>query len=172
MMLVRFVLDERLTLRISALGVPLSAGELLLAKKHPIKQDHSELRTFSRMTITRRGVLTAEDDASALTTLDERFPCLIEDMSHGGFLLVCTEQFSVGQVLHFSCELLPEQVLECKIKVMNFSDSIIGAKIVDIDYRGIELCKFFLRDQILAQRLKKSKESGSSAVANRKTSRA
>ncbi len=171
-MLVRFVLVERLTLGISALGVPVSAGELLLTKKRPIKQDHSELRAFSRITITRRGVLTAEDDASALTTLDERFPCLIQDMSHGGFLLLCTEQFSVGQVLHFSCELLPEQVLECKIKVMHVGDSIMGVKIVDIDDRGIELCQLFLRDQFSTQRLKKIIASISSEVAKRKTSRA
>jgi hypothetical protein len=122
------------------------------------------------MTITRRGVLTAEDDASALTTLDERFPCLIEDMSHGGFLLVCTEQFSVGQVLHFSCELLPEQVLECKIKVMHADDSIIGAKIVDIDDRGIELCQLFLRDQYSMQHLKKSIESVKSASTRQRKS--
>ena len=162
-MLVRFVLDERLTLRISALCVPVSTGELPLTKKRPIKQDDSELRTFSRITVTRRGVLTVEDDASALTTLDERFPCLIQDMSQGGFLLLCTEQFSVGQVLHFSCELLPEQVLECKIKVMHVGDSIIGAKIVDIDDRGIELCQLFLRDQVSTQRLKKIIASVSSA---------
>ena len=171
-MLVRFVLDERLTLRISALCVPVSTGELPLTKKSPIKQDEFELRAFSRITVTRRGVLTAGDDASALTNLDERFPCLIEDMSHGGFLLLCTQQFSVGQVLHFSCELLPEQVLECKIKVMHVDYSVIGAKIVDIDDRGIELCQLFLRDQFSTQRLKKIIASMSSEVAKRKTSRA
>ena len=87
----------------------------------------------------------------------------MQDMSHGGFLLLCTEQFSVGQVLHFSCELLPEQVLECKIKVMHVGDSIIGTKIVDIDDRGIELCQLFLRDQVSTQRLKKFIKSVSSA---------
>jgi hypothetical protein len=169
-MLVRFVLDERLTLRISALGAPVSAGELLLTKKRPIKQDHSELRAFSRLTITRRGVLTAEDDASALTTLDERFPCLIEDMSHGGFLLMCTERFSVGQVLNFSCELLPEQMLECKIKVMHVGDSIMGVKIVDIDDKGIELCQLFLRDQFSMQHLKDSIESVKSGSTRQRKS--
>ena len=171
-MLVRFVLDERLTLPISALCVPVSAGELPLTMLRPIKQDDSEVRTFSRITVTRRGVLTAWDDASALTTLDKRFPCLIQDISHGGFLLLCIEQFSVGQVLNFSCELLPEQVLECKIKVMHVGDSIIGAKIVDIDDRGIELCQLFLGDQVSTQRLKKIIGSVSSEVAKRKTSHA
>ncbi len=79
----------------------------------------------------------------------------MQDMSHGGFLLLCTEQLSVGQVLHFSCELLPEQMLECKIEVMHVGDSIIGAKIVDIDDKGIELCQLFLRDQYSMQDLKK-----------------
>jgi hypothetical protein len=142
-----------------------SAGENLLTKKRPIEQDSSEQRTFPRLPITRRGVLTAEDDASVLTTTDNQFPCLIEDMSHGGFLLVCTEKFTVGQILHFSCELLPEQTLDCKIKVMHVGDSTIGTKIVDIDDKSIEICQSFLRNQHSMQHLKKRIDSLKSAAS-------
>lgn len=114
--------------------------------------------------------MTVEDDASALTPLDERYPCLIEDMSHGGFLLVCSERFSLGQVLNFSCELLPEKMLACKLKVVHVGDSIIGTKIVEIDDKSIELCQVFLRNQFAMQRLKDSIEAVKSASTDQEES--
>ncbi len=100
--------------------------------------------------------------------LNEPIPCLIEDMSHGGFLLVCSEPFEQGQILNFSCELLPEQQLDCNIQVMHQGDSVLGAKIVEIDDKGIEMCKEFLRTQIAMRRLKDSLESVKSAFTDPK----
>jgi len=122
--------------------------------KRPDKRDYSELRTTTRISVTRKGVLTAGHDALALTSMEERFTCLIQDMSPSGFLLLCTEPFLAGQVLDFSCELFPEQVLECKVEVVHVGESVVGAKIVEIDDRGIELCQLFLREEFSARRQK------------------
>jgi len=121
--------------------------------------------------VTRKGVLTAGHDPLALTSLEERFTCLIQDMSLRGFLLLCTEPFSVGQVLDFSCELLPDQLLECKVEVVHVGDSVVGAKIIEIDDNGIELCQSFLFDQF-STRGQKSIGPVSPASARRKEGRA
>ena len=111
------------------------------------KQDFSELRTARRISVTRKGVLTVEDAPLALTKLAQQYTCLIQDMSQTGFLLLSTQHFTIGQILGFSCELLPERVLECKVEVVHLGDSVVGAKIVEIDDEGSELCKAFLREE-------------------------
>jgi hypothetical protein len=68
-------------------------------------------------------------------------------MSQTGFLLLSTQHFTIGQILGFRCELLPERVLECKVEVVHLGDSVVGAKIVEIDDEGSELCKAFLREE-------------------------
>ncbi len=115
-------------------------------------QDFSELRTAKRISVTRKGVLTSEDDPLALTALAEQNTCLIQDMSETGFLLLTTERFWEGQILGFRCELLPGRVLECKVEVVHVGDSVIGTKVVEIDDAGVELCKAFLRDQFSTSR--------------------
>ncbi len=116
------------------------------------KQDYSELRTARRISVTRKGVLKVEDDPLALTELAQQYTCLIQDMSQTGFLLLSTQHFMIGQILGFSCELLPERVLECKVEVVHVGDSVVGAKIVEIDDEGTELCQAFLRDQFTTSR--------------------
>ncbi len=115
-------------------------------------QDLSELRSAKRISVTRKGVLTVEDDPLALTALAHQYTCLIQDMSQTGFLLLSTEKFWTGQILGFRCELLPGRVLECKVEVVHVGDSVVGAKIVEIDAEGSELCKAFLRDQFTTNR--------------------
>ena len=97
-----------------------------------------ELRAEARIAVRQRGTLKAEIDW---------FPCLIHDMSGGGFLIMCTREVAVGQVLDFRCELFPGRRLECKIEVRHISDATIGTKIVEIDQRGRDLCQLFLQEQ-------------------------
>ena len=97
----------------------------------------AELRGELRISVTRRG---------SLTSGEERFPCVVQDMSDSGFLLMCPRALEVGQDLDFRCELFPGQVLECRIQVMHVSEAGVGTKITEIDKRGIRLCQLFLQE--------------------------
>jgi hypothetical protein len=134
-----------------------------LSEPQTDKQDFSELRTAKRISVTRKGVLTVEDDPLALTALAQQYTCLIQDMSQTGFLLLSTQHFTTGQILGFSCELLPERVLRCKVEVVHVGDSVVGAKIVEIDEEGAEICKAFLRDEFSERYAKSSMGPATSA---------
>ena len=97
-----------------------------------------ELRAEARVAVKQRGQLHAGETW---------FPCVVLDMSNGGFLMLCARDLGVGQVLDFRCELLPQKVLDCKLEVRHFNDSALGAKIVEIDERGHDLCQRFLEEQ-------------------------
>ena len=72
---------------------------------------------------------------------------MVLDMSNSGFQMLCTRSLDVGQILEFTCELLPQKVLGCKLEVRHFHDDALGAKIVEIDQRGQDLCQQFLQEQ-------------------------
>lgn len=97
-----------------------------------------ELRGEARIAVRQRGSLKAEIDW---------FPCLVHDMSGSGFLLMCSRDVAVGQVLDFRCELFPGKRLECRIEVRHVAEACIGTKIVEIDERGSKLCQLFLEEQ-------------------------
>ena len=98
-----------------------------------------DLRAEVRMPINHKGALSSRDSLW--------FPCLIVDMSDSGILMMSNREIPVGQVLDFRCELFPKKYLECKLEVMHVDDTRLGAKIVEIDDRGISLCKLFLEEQ-------------------------
>jgi len=77
---------------------------------------------------------------------DASFPCLVLDMSDGGFLIMPTVTLEAGQVLDFRCELYPGRLLECKIEVRHVSDSGVGTKITEIDEKGTRLCQLYLQE--------------------------
>ena len=91
-----------------------------------------ELRAEARIAVRQRGDLKAQVDW---------FPCLVHDMSGGGFLLMCSRDVEVGQVLDFRCELFPEKRLECRIEVRHVGDAGVGTRIIEIDERGSKLCQ-------------------------------
>ena len=99
--------------------------------------DKNELRAELRVAITRRGALIAGD---------ERFPCVVQDMSDSGFLIMCTRPLVVGQALQFKCELFPEKVLECMIAVVHTGEDGVGTKIVEVDEKGAQLIQMFLQE--------------------------
>ena len=105
-----------------------------------------ELRGEARISVRQRGTLKAEIDW---------FPCLIQDMSGSGFLVLCSREVVVGQVLDFRCELFPGKRLECKIEVRHVSDAGVGTRIVEIDQRGADLCQLYLQEQY-SERLNRS----------------
>jgi len=84
---------------------------------------------------------------ASLNSGDAWFPCMVLDISDNGFLLLCTKELAVGQVLQFKCEPFPEKRLECKIEVRHVSDAGVGTKIVEIDKKGSALHQLFLQEQ-------------------------
>jgi hypothetical protein len=97
-----------------------------------------DMRSEPRIPVRHRGTLKSGD---------ESFPCLIENMSQNGVLIMSSREFPVGEVLEFRCELFPGKVLECKVEVRHVSDQTLGLKIVEIDEKGVNLCQLFLEEQ-------------------------
>ena len=67
-------------------------------------------------------------------------PCLIQDFSNNGLLIMCMQTFSVGEVLDLKCELYPEKFMRCKVEVRHDADKCYGTKIVEIDRDSESLC--------------------------------
>ena len=83
------------------------------------------------------------------------WPCLVQDMSKKGFFLVSNREYHVGQSLDLRFALFPEKHLECTVEVKHVNETGVGAEIVEIDQRGMDLCQLYLQEQY-ADRLNKS----------------
>lgn len=106
--------------------------------------DKSDLRKESRLALARRATLTFAGKSS---------PCLIQDFSAKGFLIMSTKQFSVGNILELNLELYPGQLLACKIEVRHNTDNCLGTMIVEMSESQSRLCGQFV-DEHYADRLK------------------
>jgi len=98
-----------------------------------------DLRAEMRLPVTQKGELSSKDSLW--------FPCLIVDMSDSGILMMSNREIPVGQQLDFRCELFRGQFLECRLEVVHVDDTRLGTKIVEIDNKGMSLCKLFLEEQ-------------------------
>lgn len=96
------------------------------------------LRAEGRISIRERG---------SLRSGDAWFPCMVVNMSNKGFLIDCSKQLVVGQVLEFRCELYPGKHLDCKIEIRHIGEAGMGTKIVEIDDKGTRLCELYLEEQ-------------------------
>ena len=65
-----------------------------------------ERRQERRVAVSRRATLV--DGATSS-------PCLLQDISTGGFFIISNQTYFVGQVLELKCELYPDRILHCKI---------------------------------------------------------
>jgi len=90
--------------------------------------------------------ITVKEKAS-LCMGDVWFPCVIQDMSDSGFLILCGKELAVTQLLDFRCELFPERTLNCRIEVRHISSAGIGTKVAEIDGRGRSLLTLYLEEQ-------------------------
>jgi len=72
---------------------------------------------------------------------------MVQNMSDSGFLILCSKEVPVGQVLEFRCQLFPEKTLNCKIEVRHISPSGMGTKVTEIDPRGTSLIQLYLQEQ-------------------------
>lgn len=101
-----------------------------------------ELRAEARIAVKERG-----SAKPAVIIEDAWFPCMLQDMSDNGFLVLCSKEVSVGQVLDFKCELFPGKTLTCKVEVRHVSPAGAGTKVVEIDGRGRSLITLYLEEQ-------------------------
>ena len=97
-----------------------------------------EQRAEPRVSISRRGTLKSNEIW---------FPCLVQEMSKKGFFLVSNRAYTVGQSLDLRCALYPEKHLQCKVEVRHVNEMGVGAQIVEIDQKGIDLCQLYLQEQ-------------------------
>jgi hypothetical protein len=102
-----------------------------------------ELRAEVRIPITHRGTLIAPSTP---------IPCLIQDVSTKGFLIMCTEEFRVGDILELKCELYSERFLQCKIEIRHIKDDCLGTKIVEVSDAGKMLCRQFVDEHFSLKR--------------------
>jgi PilZ domain len=94
-----------------------------------------ELRAEIRVPITHRGTLGAPSPP---------FPCLIQEFSTKGFLIMSGAKVQIGDILELNCELYPERFLKCQVEVRHINDDCIGTKIVEISEAGSKLCRQFI----------------------------
>jgi len=102
-----------------------------------------ELRAEARIPVKEKGSLST----GSVNIGDAWFPCVVQDMSDSGFLILCTKELTVGQALEFRCELFPEKTLNCKIEVRHISAAGMGTKVTEIDKRGSGLVQLYLQEQ-------------------------
>ena len=97
----------------------------------------AEHRAEPRIAQGRRGTLTATGTPA---------PCLIQDFSTKGFLIMCTKPFAAGDVLDLKTELHPEKFLTCKIEVRHVTDTCLGTRIVEIQPPAMNLLRQFIEE--------------------------
>ena len=101
------------------------------------------MRAEARIPVKEKGSLSA----GSVSIGDAWFPCVVQDMSDSGFLILCNKELSVGQVLEFRCEFFPEKTLNCRIQIRHINASGMGTKITEIDKRGTSLIQLYLQEQ-------------------------
>ena len=113
-----------------------------------------DMRANARVQVSRKG---------ALKSGNFWFPCLIENMSENGLLVMSNRVFPVGQVLEFRCELFPRKLLNCKLKVKHVHDTVLGTQVIEIDQTDNGTYQMFLGEQYahrgIVRRRQQSSES-------------
>ena len=106
-----------------------------------------ELRAEARISVKEKASLRGGALVAAATADDGWFPCVVQDMSDTGFLILSSKEVAVGQILEFRCQLFPEKTLNCRIQVRHVSPKGMGTKVVEIDSRGSRLIELYLEEQ-------------------------
>lgn len=97
----------------------------------------SELRAEPRVPVSFRGTLRLGDNAA---------PCHIQNMCSRGFLIRATEGLPVGRTLYLTCELYPEQSVECTVQVRHVNRDCLGARVMEMSEAHQLLCRRFLAE--------------------------
>ena len=111
-------------------GVALCGAEFA----EPPKRD---LREEFRILLRRSGWLSSGDTW---------VPCIIENVSAQGFLIMSNTTFPAGTIVGLKCELFPKRFLRCGIQVVHITDTCMGAKIVEMNGYALYLFREFFED--------------------------
>lgn len=90
-----------------------------------------------RVRLHRKGVLEYDNFSCA---------CLIEEVSPGGFLIACLDEFAVGQQVTLRSELRPGERIHCVVEVRHINDYSLGVAVVDMDKNSATLCRELMNE--------------------------
>jgi len=90
----------------------------------PANSDTSDLRRTMRLPVTPRGEIIDGD---------RTYKAIIQDVSDFGLLLVCSKEFTTGEILKLRLHLSPSAIVDCEIEVRHSNDLGTGVKIVSMD---------------------------------------
>lgn len=82
------------------------------------------------------------------------YPCLIQEFSSKGFLIMSSVKAQLGDKLELKCELYPERFLQCKVEVRHINDDCLGTKIVEVSDAGLTLCRQFIDEHVSLKRFR------------------
>ena len=106
---------------------------------------NNERRAEERIPLTQR---------ASLGIPNSWHPCLIEDFSSSGFLVMCAMQCRVGDILDLESELYPERFLQCKVCVRHINGDCLGINIVEMSNAGLALCNQFIGEHVSLTRFR------------------
>jgi hypothetical protein len=98
----------------------------------------SERRRDIRIAVTRQGTLRLGDTSTH---------CVIRNICSRGFLIHSKHDLPVGKLARLTCELYPEESIECTVQVRHVNAGCLGALVVDITAEARALCTRFLEEQ-------------------------
>jgi len=111
-------------------GVALCGAEFA----EPPKRD---LREEFRIPLRRNGWLSSSDTW---------VPCIIENVSAQGFLIMSNTTFPAGAVVVLKCELFPQRFLQCRIQVVHITDTCMGVKIIEMNGYAFAIFREFFEE--------------------------
>ena len=84
----------------------------------------AQLRKSPRLTVTPKSDIFFED---------KLYRALVQDLSDGGMLLLCTWEFAPGTIIGVHLNLAPGVAVDCEVEVRHSTDAGIGVKIDYMD---------------------------------------
>lgn len=99
--------------------------------------DKAQLRKAPRITVTPKSDIFYED---------KLYRALVQDLSDGGMLLLCTREFTPGTIIGVHLNLAPGVAVDCEVEVRHCSDAGIGVKIDYMDDANRKAYQAYLQE--------------------------
>ncbi len=95
-----------------------------------------ESRRDPRFPISRRGELSYKGS---------RFPCLIQDISFRGLLVICARYPVAGPELGLTFELESQKMYRCKIIIRHVDNGCLGSEIIEVGQHEDKIYQQFIQ---------------------------
>jgi c-di-GMP-binding flagellar brake protein YcgR len=99
--------------------------------------DKAQQRKTPRITVTPKSDIFYED---------KLYRALVQDLSDGGMLLLCTREFAPGTIIGVHLNLAPGVAVDCEVEVRHCSDAGIGVKIDYMDDANRKAYQAYLQE--------------------------